>query len=302
VFPNILPAAIPLVTLTSLSTMDPHLQNAYSRQAGVEVERQLGRTATVSIGYQHVRGLNLLASVNQNVPTCIASGTNNGCRPVSTYANNSQYSSVGDSKYNGMTVSFVQRPARWGYYRVSYTLSKAMDDVGEFFFSSPIDPTNISRDWGRSDDDQRHRIVISAGVSAPAGFALSGSIQYYSALPLNITSGVTTLQGSAGRPLADGTPSSTSNPPDVRTAVFIGRNTGTGPDFFSLNARLSRTFHVAGRTALELMAEGFNLTNRENVVQYNGNFGGGSYTGVFTPAILAVADPRAFQFALRASF
>ena len=98
-------------------------------------------------------------SVNQNVPTCVASGTNNGCRPNPSYANNSQYSSVGDSNYHGLHVSFVQRPARWGHYRVSYTLSKSMNNVGEFFFSSPIDPFDLSKDWGRSDDDQRHRLV-----------------------------------------------------------------------------------------------------------------------------------------------
>ena len=313
-FPAILPAAVPSVTLSSLTTLDRNLQNAHSRQAGVEIERQLGRTATVSVGYQYVRGLNLLVSVNQNVPTCIASGANNGCRPVAAYANDSQYSAAADSKYSGMTASFVQRPGQWGYYRISYTLSKATDDVGEFFFSSPIDPANISRDWGRSDDDQRHRLVVSAGVNSPSGrpedawqwlthdFALSASLQYYSALPLNITSGVTTVQGTAGRPLADGTPSLASNPPDVRTAVFIGRNTGTGPDFFSVNARLSRTFHARGRVRIEAMAEGFNVTNRQNVLTYNGNFGGGSYTGGFVPAITALGDPRALQLALRASF
>ena len=32
-----------------------------------------------------------------------------------------------------VALSFVQRPEKWGYYRVTYTLSKAMDDVGEFF-------------------------------------------------------------------------------------------------------------------------------------------------------------------------
>ena len=31
-------------------------------------------------------------SINQNVPTCVAAGTNNGCRPNPDYANNSQYS------------------------------------------------------------------------------------------------------------------------------------------------------------------------------------------------------------------
>ena len=88
----------------------------------------------------------------------------------------------------------------------------------------------------------------------------------------------------------------------TRTAVFISRNSGTGPDFFSVNARLGRTFHAGSRTRIEVMAEGFNLTNRENVVTYNGNFGGSSYAGVFAPAATAVGDPRAFQLALRASF
>ncbi|MGC4082672.1 MAG: hypothetical protein QM736_11310 [Vicinamibacterales bacterium] len=32
-----------------------------------------------------------------------------------------------------------------------------MNNVGEFFFSSPIDPFDVNKDWGRSDDDQRHR-------------------------------------------------------------------------------------------------------------------------------------------------
>jgi hypothetical protein len=85
-------------------------------------------------------------SVNQNVPTCVAAGTNNGCRPNPTYANNSQYSSVADSNYHGVHLSFVQRPARWGTYRVTYTLSKSTDNVGENFFSSPIDPTDLSKD------------------------------------------------------------------------------------------------------------------------------------------------------------
>jgi hypothetical protein len=145
-------------------------------------------------------------SVNQNVPTCVAVGTNNGCRPNPTYANNNQYSSVGDSNYHGLQLSLTQRPGRWGHYRVSYTLSRSMNNLGEFFFSSPIDPFDLSKDWGRSDDDQRHRLVISGALQTsmtPAstlwtrlsnGFQLSGLVQTYSALPFNITSGVTTVQ------------------------------------------------------------------------------------------------------------
>ena len=74
VFPNILTAAVPSVTLTSLTTMDPNMQNAYSRQASLEVEQQLGSRTTVSIGYHYTGGQDLIISVNQNVPSCVAAG------------------------------------------------------------------------------------------------------------------------------------------------------------------------------------------------------------------------------------
>ena len=191
---------------------------------------RLARRFTVSVGYQYLRGRDLLMSINQNVPTCVAAGTNNGCRPNPDYANNSQYSSAGDSNYHGLHVSFLQRPAKWGQYRVSYTLSKSMNNVGEFFFSSPIDPFDLSKDWGRSDDDQRHRLVFNGSVQTsmePAttiwdhlthGFQVSGMLQAYSALPFNITSGVTTIQGTAGRPIVDGAFIASATPASAATS------------------------------------------------------------------------------------
>src|SRR6185436_1712957 len=145
-FPGILAAAIPLVTLPNLTTMDRNLQNASSTQVSSEIEHQIGERTTFGVGYQYLRGRDLLIAVNQNVPSCVASGSNNGCRPNPSYANNSQYSSVGASDYHGLHVSVVQRPARWANYRVSYTLSKSMNILGEFFVSSPIDPFDLSKD------------------------------------------------------------------------------------------------------------------------------------------------------------
>jgi hypothetical protein len=301
-FPDILPAPVPSVTLVNFTTMDRQMQNAHSRQASLEIEHQIASSTTVSAGYQYVRGSDLIISINQNVPTCVASGTNNGCRPNPAYANNSQYSSRARSTYHGVHLSLLQRPVGWGSYRVSYTLSKGMNNVGEFFFSSPIDPFDLEKDWGRSDDDQRHRLVVHAAVNTPRepgtsfwthlshGFQLSGVLQYYSALPLNITSGVTTVQGTAGRPIEGG--------------AFIPRNAGTGPDFLSVNLRLSRTL-TFGRTRLEALAEVFNLTNRENVVAMNGNFGSGAYPTNPSPTfrqVTAVGEPRSVQLGLRLSF
>jgi hypothetical protein len=304
VFPNILGSlTLPPGVLFNFSTMDPHMQNAYSEQGSFEIEQQLGGQSTLSAGYQHVRGLHLIVSVNQNVPSCTASGTNDGCRPNLTYGNDSQYSSLGDSHYDAFYVSYVQRPVRWGSYRISYTYSKALDNVGEFFFSAPINNFNIWQDYGRSDDDQRHRFVFDGGVHSSMGaansawerlshgFQLSTLLQYYSPLPFNITTGANTIQGTAARPTING--------------AFINRNAGSGFDFFTLGARISRSFQLRERLRVEALAEAFNLTNHVNGVSLNGTFGTGVYPTNPLPTyqqITAVGDPRSIQFALRFKF
>jgi hypothetical protein len=315
VFPGILPDRLPSTALVSITTMDKNLQNAYSRQANVELERSLGDGRAVSVGYQYFRGDNLLMSINQNVPTCVAAGANNGCRPVTAYMNNSQYTGAGDSNYHGLHLTFLQQPREWSSVRVTYTLSKSMNNLGEAFFSSPTDPTNVMKDWGRSDNDQRHRLVVSASVASPStpaatlweqlshGFQASLMLQYYSALPFNIVSGVNSLQGTAGRPLADGS-SSTANF-DVRAVEFIPRNAGRGSDFLTTSLRVSRAFRLGGGTRLEAMLEAFNLTDRVNAVTRNTTFGPGSYPSSPLPTfntVTAVGDPRTLQFGLRLSF
>ena len=304
VFPNILSSlTLPPGVLFNFSTMNPQMQNAYSEQGSLEIERELGRNNSLNVGYQHVRGLHLIVSVNQNVPTCVAAGNNNGCRPNASYGNNSQYSSLADSHYDGLHVSFLQRPTRWGNYRVSYTYSKALDNVGEFFFSAPIDNFNLWQDYGRSDDDQRHRLVfdgtLQSSTAAPNtawqrithGFQLGTMLQYYSALPFNVTAGANTIQGTAARPTVNGS--------------FISRNAGSGFDFYNVNARLSRTFNATESLRLQATFEAFNLLNHVNGVALNGAFGTGTYPNNPLPTfkqVTAVADPRTLQFGLRLSF
>jgi hypothetical protein len=279
------------VTLPNLTTMDRNIQNAYSRQGSVEIERQVGDAVTVSVGYQYVRGRNLIILINQNVPACAASGTNNGCRPNPSYANNNQYSSDAESTYHGLHLSVVQRPGAWGHYRVSYTLSKSMNNVGEFFFSAPIDPFDLSKDWGRSDDDQRHRLVVNGSLKLPYRIGLSGVVQAYSSAPFNIISGITTIQGTPARPMVNGT--------------FIERNAGVGSGSFSASAKLNRSFRVSGTVEIEGALEAFNLTNRRNVITRNTTFGSGAYPGNPLPtfgAVTAVGEPRTLQVAVRLRF
>ena len=166
-----------------------------------------------------------------------------------------------------------------------------MNNVGETFFSSPIDPFDLSKDWGRSDDDQRHRLVVNGAVELPYRFHLSGALQAYSALPFNILSGLTTIQGTPARPIVNG--------------EFIDRNAGVATRFFTSSARVSRPFTVSGPVEVEAAVEMFNITNRANVITRNTNFGPGAYPDNPSPTFgqtTAVGDPRSVQFALRLSF
>jgi hypothetical protein len=56
----------------------------------------------------------------------------------------------------------------------------------------------VWHDYECSDDDQRHP-GLDGAVHA-RGFQVSRMVQYYSALPLNLTPGTSTIQGTTARP------------------------------------------------------------------------------------------------------
>jgi hypothetical protein len=128
-------------------------------------------------------------------------------------------------------------------------------------------------------------------------------VQYYSSLPFNLVSGVNSLQGTAGRPFADGSMSMPNF--DVRQVEFIRRNAGEGSDFFTVGLRISRSFRLSGATRIEGLIEAFNLTDRLNPITRNTTFGPGSYPSSPVPsfnAVTAVGDPRTLQFGVRFTF
>jgi hypothetical protein len=300
VFPNVL-AAQPatFITKPNITRIDPNIEASYSEQANVQVERELFGNAVVSVGYLHLRTLHIIASRNVNVPTVPPSaGIPNLGRPDPNWGNIGRFESAGDSYYNGMVVSFNKRAAHWANVRVSYTLSKTTDDAGNFFFSTPQNNFNLRDDVGRSDNDQRHRLVVSGSFQSPEqgkeeglrralhGFQLSYIYTYASRLPFNVLLG------------SDRNFDTNNND----RPVGVGRNTGRGFDFASFDLRLSRRFRLTERSALEVMAEGFNLFNRANFGVPNNTFGSGINPLATFGQPTAAFDPRQFQFGLKVSF
>jgi hypothetical protein len=298
VFPDVA-AVFPQGFLPSITTIDPQIEAAYSQQANLQIERELSASTTVSIGYLHTRGLHLILSRNINVPRFPASaGVPNLGRPNANFANISRYESSGDSYYNGLTMSFNRRLRSWAGLRVSYTYSKAIDDTGNAFFFTPQDNSNLRDERGLSDNDQRHVFALSGTLTAPqndshapglrllSGFQLGYIFRYGSALPFNIVTG--------------GDRNNDSNVND--RPLGVGRNTGHGFDYASLDLRLSRRIRFNERWSMEILAEGFNILNRANFQLPNGTIGTGAIPNATFGRPTAAADPRQFQFGLRLSF
>jgi hypothetical protein len=300
VFPNVLtlqPATLP--TKPNITRIDPNIEASYSQQANLQVERELPGNAVVSVGYLHVRAFHIILSRNVNVPTVPASaGIPNLGRPDPNWGNIGRFEGSGNSYYDGMVVSFNKRAARWASLRVSYTLSKTIDDGGNFFFSSVQNNLNIRDDRGLSDNDQRHRLVVSGSLEAPQqgntngfqrvlrGFQFGYIFTYASRLPFNVLLG------------NDRNLDTNNND----RPVGVGRNTGRGFDFASLDLRVSRRFHLTERVNLQLLAEGFNVLNRANLGVPNNTFGSGVNPLAAFGQPTAAFDPRQFQFGMKVSF
>ena len=300
VFPNVLtvqPSTLP--TRPNITRIDPNIESSYSHQANVQIERELPANTVVSVGYLHLRAHHLILSRNVNVPTVPASaGIPNLGRPDPNWGNISRFESSGNSAYDGMVVSINQRATSWASLRVSYTLSKTIDDAGNFFFSSVQNNFDIRDDRGLSDNDQRHRLVISGSLEVPdhkkpkglqrvlCGFQLGYIFTYASRLPFNVLLGSDRNfdTNNNDRPLG------------------VGRNTGEGFDFASLDLRVSRRFRLTEHVDLQLLAEGFNLLNRSNFGVPNNVFGSGATPLPTFGRPTQAFDPRQFQFGIKVNF
>jgi hypothetical protein len=288
-----------LATKPNITRIDPNIEVSYSQQGNFQIERELPWDAVVSVGYLNVRAKHIILSRNVNVPRFPTSaGVPNLGRPDPNWGNISRFESSGNSSYDGMVVSFNQRAWRWVTTRLSYTFSKTIDDAGNFFFSSPQNNFNVRDDRGLSDNDQRHRLVISGTLEAPQqgnprgfervlrGFQFGYIFTYASRLPFNVLLGSdrnldTNLND---RPLG------------------VGRNTGRGFDYASLDLRVSRRFQLTERVDLQLLAEGFNVLNRPNFGVPNNTFGSGVNPLPTFGQPTAAFDPRQFQFGMKVSF
>jgi hypothetical protein len=326
IFPAVL-QAFPADLLITTTTINPAVAAGRSEQAGLEVERALGPRVSATVGYSYLRGHGIIMQRNVNVPTltvaqATALGVANLGRPNPAFANINQYDSLGDSWFNGFTLAVATRAASWGRVRASYTLSRATDDVGNAFFTTPQDNANVLGDKGPSDNDQRHRVAVS-GIVGPGGSGASGGpggsgassgarglgerlraamagvelgyvFSYASPAPFNVVTGSDRNNDTTVNDRPDGVARNSQ-----RLSCFANAAMDCGTS--SLDLRVSRPVAFRGQR-VEAMVEAFNLFNRVNVVSVNNTFGIGSTPSPTFRQVTAIGDMRQLQLGVRWSF
>jgi hypothetical protein len=173
-------------------------------------------------------------------------------------------------------------------------LSNALDTSGNAFFNTPQDNADVAAEKGPSDNDQRHRIVMSgvAGTGrsrlsrALGGFQLAYLVSYASGVPFNVVAG------------SDLNNDTTNND----RPAGVSRNSARQPGTASVDLRLSRSFAMRPLGRIELIVEAFNILNRINILAVNNTFGTGSTPlATFGQPTLA-GDPRQLQIGARWTF
>jgi hypothetical protein len=183
--------------------------------------------------------------------------------------------SDGVSHYKGVSLALKKQWDGKLQLMGSYTLSeatsntslRAVDEFGEYDVLDPIHPFADNQE-NPTRTDSRHRVTISGIYSPGWDLRIAPVFRYKSAQPFNIISGVDTNRDGTTNDLPVG-PIDTANydlPGGVTTL-----NGGRGADFIQLDLRVSKRFKLGGSTAIEVIAEGFNLTNDTNPGSYVAN-------------------------------
>ena len=242
------------LTPGAIYSIAPDLHAPYIMQTAVSLERQVTKIANVTLTYLSSRGNRQFMSIVANAPP------DEGDYPYAQISQpNYQYSSVGIFRQNQLIANFnVRAGARlslFGYYSLNYANSDALGSTvnGSFSNNFPSDSRNIGLDYGRAPFDIHDRLFFGGTIGLPYNFRLSPFMIFNSGSPYNVTEGGVPLSGDLQfnvRPAFAPNPTGICVSPSqachytAPTMPFsqIPFNYLTGPNQFTLNLRLAKTF------------------------------------------------------------
>jgi hypothetical protein len=257
----------------------------YTFNAAYEQELRTDWVAYVDFTYAKGNDLTRFLNYNRSGPSCCDQGPGTG----NTYVYSSKpwalqldevmvTNSRGSSEYRGVTFGLRKRFSQGYQLEGNYVLAKDEDDDSnerDPFTDRSFNFFDLSKDWGPSDRDIRHKFNFFGYFDLQHGFALNARMQYRGPQPI------------------------TANPRS-QSGTDRGRN-GERKDneFFSLDWRLIYTYQFTNGVQLMPMIEMFNTFNNANNIN-----------PLSTPALFdfsgflrtGVGDPRQVQLAVKVVF
>jgi hypothetical protein len=256
--------------------VDPRLEQPETYQTSLGWSHELSADTVVTADYVHIDGKNLNIRPRLNI-------LQNGVRRFADIAFSPNSSATraaisrGKSEYDGLVLGLRRRLSHGVDFTGSYTLSRgrstigtAGDELDSRYILDATNPFDDPRMFGPNRrTDARHRVTLSATLQLPGSFRVAPIFIYRSALPVYLGEGVDLnsdgeLNDLPERAVAfDGFDSNgVAKVKDIGPCETI--NCGRGAAFSQMNLRVSRTFHLFGRTNVEAIGEIFNLFNAIN--------------------------------------
>ncbi|HEY2961937.1 MAG TPA: carboxypeptidase regulatory-like domain-containing protein [Pyrinomonadaceae bacterium] len=285
-----------------INIIDNDLQNPMVQQVNIGVQRELGHHLVLRADYLHNLGTQfIIGRVIGTVPFNPVVGGPDLVKNLESSVR---------TKYDGLLLSLEKRFSKHYQFRASYTLSRSFNFANDDqipFSNGPIDSSDLSREYGPTPNDQRHRFSFSGLFQLPKGIRVSPIFTLASSVPVDIllpdgSSRVCELQrnagarqfhtgaelnaaltqiNAAGGSLCPNPDPSTGFKPRVLVPL-VRDDLQFGDNFSSLDLRVSKLFKVGERFTIEPIAEVFNLFNVTNVLGVsNVNYSG--FSNVLVP-------------------
>ncbi len=300
------------------------LANPYAETASLGVERSLPDAWTVSAEYRFVHGVKMGRMVNSNLlPPVLLTAGNAGSLGVPNptpqqlgqlvfgpqrvnpaYDAINQFQTEASSGYNGATVTVNRQFTEDLELMAGYTFAKTIDDAS-YDTEQPQNPFALKNERALSLDNQRQRFVLSGlwvlgpDLDDPQDAAKAAHPNAFEKLVYGLEFAPILVAGSGfpDNPLTGVDSNREHIDPFAARPQGQARNSLTTPSTVDFDLRILKMVPV-WRGHLDIVAESFNLLNRQNVEMINPVFGSdlSPASGWKTP--LQESDARRVQFSL----
>ena len=250
---------------------------SYALNTTVGAGWQISSRATLDVDYIHSYGAKQYGTTDRNLPASGPVSASNP-RPVPQFAQVAMLENFTSSWYDALESQFRMRFGAADQLQVLYTLSRSYLD-GVDFFLNQRGTQRTPRERGYNPSDQRHNLSAAMTFGLPGGLSLSAIVKLISGSPMPVQAGadldvdrspagdrpdgvsITVGRGDVHeqRRLIDAYRAGLARPlPPVEPTLF------ELDPYRTLDLRLTKSFSLRGASRLELLIEGFNVTNFVN--------------------------------------